>query len=102
MPAKAGIHLRFRWKTKENLDSGLRRNDERESLLLIDDFSTFRLRGEDHSVRATTTRKIRVRSRSQVAGPKVGEISRFRMLLTPTTDGSLNCYSARSTSTPSG
>jgi hypothetical protein len=27
MPAQAGIHLRARCKAKENLDSGLRRND---------------------------------------------------------------------------
>jgi len=30
MPAKAGIHLRARCKAKENLDSGLRRNDDKE------------------------------------------------------------------------
>jgi len=30
MPAKAGIHLRARRKAKENLDSGLRRNDDTE------------------------------------------------------------------------
>jgi hypothetical protein len=30
MPAKAGIHLRSFWKGKENLDSGLRRNDDPE------------------------------------------------------------------------
>jgi hypothetical protein len=30
MPAKAGIHLRMRCKAKENLDSGLRRNDDKE------------------------------------------------------------------------
>jgi hypothetical protein len=30
MPAKAGIHLRARCKAKENLDSGLRRNDDEE------------------------------------------------------------------------
>jgi hypothetical protein len=31
MPAKAGIHLRLCCKANKNLDSGLRRNDERES-----------------------------------------------------------------------
>jgi hypothetical protein len=30
MPAKAGIHLRMRCKIKENLDSGLRWNDDKE------------------------------------------------------------------------
>ena len=30
MPAKAGIHLRVRCKDQENLDSGLRRNDDKE------------------------------------------------------------------------
>ena len=57
MPAKAGIHLRFRWKAKENLDSGpgsspgqaLRRNDERKSRLLVDEFRTRRLGAEGHS-----------------------------------------------------
>jgi hypothetical protein len=33
MPAKAGVHLRFSWKGEENLDSFLRRNDERKSRL---------------------------------------------------------------------
>jgi len=58
MPAKAGIHLRFRWQAKENLDSGpgsspgqaLRRNDERKSRLLVDEFRTPRLGAEGHSV----------------------------------------------------
>jgi hypothetical protein len=36
MPAQAGIHLRFRWQAKENLDSGLRRNDERKSRLVAE------------------------------------------------------------------
>src|SRR6185295_9595636 len=40
MPAKADIHLRFCWKAKENLDSGLRRNDERKSRLSVDEFRT--------------------------------------------------------------
>jgi len=39
-PAQAGIHLRFCWKANENLDSGLRRNDERKSRLLVDEFRT--------------------------------------------------------------
>jgi len=43
MPAKAGIHLRFRRQAQENLDSGLRRNDERKSRLLVDEFRTPRL-----------------------------------------------------------
>jgi len=30
MPAQAGIHLRARCKANENLDSGLRRNDDKE------------------------------------------------------------------------
>ena len=30
MPAKAGIHLRACCKAKQNLDSGLRRNDDTE------------------------------------------------------------------------
>jgi hypothetical protein len=34
MPAKAGIDLRFHWQAKENLDFGVRRNDERKSRLL--------------------------------------------------------------------
>ena len=34
MPAKAGIHLQFRWQAKDDLDSGLRRNDERKIRLL--------------------------------------------------------------------
>ena len=50
MPAKAGIHLRARCKAKENLDSGLRRNDERKSRLLVDEFGTPRLGAEGHSV----------------------------------------------------
>jgi len=50
MPTKAGIHLRFRWQAKENLDSGLRRNDERKSRLLVDEFRTPRLGAEVHSV----------------------------------------------------
>jgi hypothetical protein len=50
MPAKAGIHLRARCKAKENLDSGLRRNDERKSRLLVDEFRTPRLGAEGHSV----------------------------------------------------
>jgi hypothetical protein len=32
MPATAGIHLRMRCKAEENLDSGLRRNDDKEDL----------------------------------------------------------------------
>jgi hypothetical protein len=32
MPAKAGIHLRMRCRAKENLDSGLRRNDDKEEM----------------------------------------------------------------------
>ena len=43
MPAKAGIHLRFRWQGKENLDSGLRRNDQTKSRLLVDELRTPRL-----------------------------------------------------------
>ena len=50
MPAKAGIHLRFGWQAKENLDSGLRRNDQRKSRLLVDKFRTPRLGAEGHSV----------------------------------------------------
>jgi uroporphyrinogen-III synthase len=50
MPANAGIHLRFRWQAKEGLDSGLRRNDERKSRLLVDEFRTPRLGAEGHSV----------------------------------------------------
>jgi hypothetical protein len=54
MPGKAGIHLRFRWKAKENLDSGpgsrpgqaLRRNDEWKSRLAVDEFRTPRLEAE--------------------------------------------------------
>jgi hypothetical protein len=30
MPANAGIHLRPRCKANDNLDSGLRRNDDKE------------------------------------------------------------------------
>ncbi len=30
MPANAGIHLHMRGNAKENLDSGLRRNDDKE------------------------------------------------------------------------
>ena len=43
MPAKAGIHLRFRWQGKENLDFGLRRNDQTKSRLLVDELRTPRL-----------------------------------------------------------
>ena len=50
MPANAGIHLRFRWQAKENLDSGLCRNDEGNSRLLVDEFRTRRLGAEGHSV----------------------------------------------------
>jgi hypothetical protein len=50
MPAKAGIHLRFRWQAEEDLDSGLRRNDERKSRLLVDEFRTARLGAEPRSV----------------------------------------------------
>jgi len=58
MPAQAGIHLRFRRKAEENLDScpgsspgqALRRNDERKSQLLVDDFRTPRLGAEGPSV----------------------------------------------------
>ena len=50
MPAKAGIHLRFRWQAKKNLDSGLRRNDQTKSRLLVDEFRTPRLGAEVHSV----------------------------------------------------
>ena len=46
MPAKAGIHLRFRRQAQENLDSGLRRNDERKSRLLVDEFRIPRLMAE--------------------------------------------------------
>ncbi len=53
MPAQAGIHLRFRWQAKENLDSGVRRNDERKSRLLVDEFRTPRLKAEGHSVAET-------------------------------------------------
>ena len=57
MPAQAGIHLRFRWKAKENLDSGpgsspgqaLRRNDEKMSRLPVDEFRTAQLEAEGHS-----------------------------------------------------
>ena len=38
MPAQAGIHLRSRCKAKENLDSGLRRNDGKKSRLPVDTF----------------------------------------------------------------
>ena len=53
MPAQAGIHLRFRWKAKENLDSGLRRSRlriEKMSRLPVDEFRTARLEAEGHSV----------------------------------------------------
>ena len=50
MPAKAGIHLRFRWQAKDDLDSGLRRNDERKSRLLVDEFRTPRRGAEGRSV----------------------------------------------------
>ncbi len=50
MPAQAGIHLRAIWKAKENLDSGLRRNDDRKGRLLVDEFTTPRLQSEGHSV----------------------------------------------------
>jgi hypothetical protein len=39
MPAKAGIHLKFRWQAKDDLDSGLRRNDERK-IRLLEEFRT--------------------------------------------------------------
>ena len=49
-PAKDGIHLRLRCKLKENLDScpgsgpgqALRRNDERQNRLLVDEIRTLR------------------------------------------------------------
>ena len=61
MPAKAGIHLRFRWQATEDLDSGpgsspgqaLRRNDERKSRLIVDEFTTSQLGAEGHSVFGT-------------------------------------------------
>jgi len=40
MPAKAGIHPRQRLKAKENLDSGLRRNDRKKIQLPVDKFKT--------------------------------------------------------------
>jgi hypothetical protein len=43
MPAKAGIHHRIRGQAKENLDSGLRRNDQTKSRLLVDELRTPRL-----------------------------------------------------------
>jgi len=55
MPAKAGIHLRFCWKAKENLDSGLRRNDERKSLP-VDEFRAHRLGTQGGSVFAGAPR----------------------------------------------
>jgi hypothetical protein len=54
MPAKAGIHLRFRRKAEENLDSGLRRNDERKSRLPVDEFRTPRLEPRAFSVQEQT------------------------------------------------
>ena len=63
MPAKAGIHLRFGWQAKENLDSGLRRNDERKSRLLVDAFRTPLLGAEGHSV--VSSRSSRVGTDSQ-------------------------------------
>ena len=51
MPAKAGIHLRLRWPAKENLDSGLRRNDQTKSRLLVDELRTPRLGAEGCLVR---------------------------------------------------
>ena len=64
MPAKAGIHLWFRWQGKEDLDSGpgsgpgqaLRRNDERKSRLLVDAFRTSRLGAKGHPVVNNATR----------------------------------------------
>ena len=58
MPAQAGIQLRCRWQSKENLDSGpgagpglaLRRNDETQSRLLVDEFRTPRLGAQGDSV----------------------------------------------------
>jgi iron(III) transport system substrate-binding protein len=57
-PAKAGIHLRLRCKLKENLDScpgsgpgqALRRNDERQNRLLVDEIRTLRFNAEGQSV----------------------------------------------------
>ena len=58
MPAQAGIYLRLHYIDKANLDSGpgsspgqaLRRNDERKSRLLVDEFRILRLKAEDHSL----------------------------------------------------
>ncbi len=49
MPAQAGSHLMYRWQAKENLDSGLRRNDDGMSRLLVDESRTPRLGAEGHS-----------------------------------------------------
>ena len=54
----ASIFLWFRWKAKENLDSGLRRNDKRKSRLLVDEFKTPRLGAEGHSVLEIVDRRV--------------------------------------------
>jgi len=43
MPAQAGIHLRSPGNARENLDSGLRRNNGSKSRLLASDFRNFLL-----------------------------------------------------------
>jgi hypothetical protein len=50
MPANAGIQVRFRFKFKNRLDSGFRRNDGIKSRLPVDKFRTPRLGAEDRSV----------------------------------------------------
>ncbi|MNC86420.1 hypothetical protein D3C83_20770 [compost metagenome] len=74
MPAKAGIHLRFRWQANEDLDSGLRRNDEKKSLLLVHEFRTPRLGAEGHSVyrgsRETRTALIAAPTKHNTAAVK--------------------------------
>jgi len=49
IPAQAGIQVRFQFVYKR-LDSGLRRNDERKSRLLGDEFIKPWLKAEIHSV----------------------------------------------------
>ncbi len=75
MPAQAGIHLRFRWQAKENLDSGLRRHDERKSPLRVDEFRTCRLEPKVIKFRATEPRSLPGRLALAHARRRVGSKS---------------------------
>ena len=97
MPAQAGIYLWLHWKAEENLDSGLRRNDERKCRLPVDEFRTHWLGAEGDSVSAgviglgwlTLTQIILARLQPSGAWPLPAQVRQFVLVVVAVIDRAL-------------